>query len=123
MVDTATVHTAEQILAQLFIAFGQGAGTMIVSLEAIEAATREYKPAIEKSAHKWNEIVLATLEYARAVGRIAAFQAIQGGRNVISEGDWRAAADQVYEQANKVKTPYLFCPICMGAPFPGSVGV
>jgi len=112
MVVTAPGPIVEQILAQVFIAFGQGAGTMTVAHDAIDAARQEYADGIAASAPRWNEIALPTLEYARAIGRVAAYLAVKDGRNVISKGDWIEAAKQVAQHPDKT---YRFCPICMGA--------
>ncbi|OLC76698.1 MAG: hypothetical protein AUH72_18460 [Acidobacteria bacterium 13_1_40CM_4_65_8] len=112
MVVTAPGPIVEQILAQLFIAFGQGAGTMTVSHEAIAAARNLYINRIPEFENKWDEIALQSLEYARAIGRVAALRAVQHGRNVISKDDWIEAAKQVAQHPDKT---YRFCPICMGA--------
>jgi hypothetical protein len=83
-----------EILAQIFIAFGQGAGTMIVSREAIRAGTRDYVRLVGAHLDRWDEIEFQTIEYARGLGRVAAHLAVGEAQHVILERHYRAASER-----------------------------
>jgi hypothetical protein len=74
-------------LGQSLIAFGQGAGTMPASAEAVEAIIEDYLPNDDQVA-SWPDDVLVVLEYARSAGRIAASRAASAGRGCINARDW-----------------------------------
>lgn len=110
MAETITVDAGtHEVLAQMFIAFGQGAG-MSVSREAIRAATRTYAPLARANLTKWGELELQTLEYARTLGRLAAYLALRDGKQVIGEEHYREASERFAAAAGVLAYE---CPLCL----------
>lgn len=101
--DGDSTHT---IGLQLAMAFGQGAGTMLATSEALMAAFTPYAAAFEEKAERWVEFELKALEYARALGQVAAYAAASNRRCVIDAEDVRYALSVV--QSNTVR-PLLVC--------------
>ena len=97
----STVH---EILVQLFIAFGQGAGTMRVSRETIAAATRDYVDRIEQHVDRWESIQVQTLDVARSLGRLSAHLALLDAGDVI--------LPKHYEGASRHSERMAPCPFC-----------
>jgi hypothetical protein len=95
------------ILALIHMAFGQGAGTMIATPEAVRAGEAAYEKVL--SPRNWDENALAVLEYSRAVGRVAAHIATDAASPIIDAKHVRAAIKKVgVNQAGPVRCP--FCP-------------
>jgi len=80
-------YTQEGVMAQIFVAFGQGTGVTRVSPDAAEALRALYFDAItaDIASTRWSGE--AVLERIRALGRLAAFQALQRGDTVVSAAD------------------------------------
>jgi hypothetical protein len=97
-----------QVLVQLLVAFGQGAGTLHVSGEVVAAATDYYSPRLRKDLARWEEYELRALEFARGLGRLAAHVALHEGSDRILL--------KHYEEARGRFTPYWECPYCLTAP-------
>ena len=76
---------------QLAMAFGQGAGTMLATSAALLAAFTPYAAAFEHRAERWAEFELRAVEYARALGQVAACSAASNRRCVIDVKDVRYA--------------------------------
>jgi hypothetical protein len=72
------VYTREGIMAQIWVAFGQGTGTIRVSQEAAWALRELYYDAIDETALSvWESEAVQVLERIRAIGRLAAALAIE----------------------------------------------
>jgi hypothetical protein len=93
-----------RILMLISMAFGQGAGTMRATPDAVDAATADYRRLIEQSTEPWEVIELSTLELARSVGRFAAHVATADGRDVIEK--------RHYVEARRKLRPTIRCSFC-----------
>lgn len=98
--------TPQTIGLQLAMAFGQGAGAMLATSEALLTAYNAYLPSFERKAGEWPEHELRSLQYARALGFLAAFTAAQNGRAVIDVEDVRTALGNV--RHNRLR-PLMLC--------------
>jgi hypothetical protein len=100
-------YTQEGIMAQIWIAFGQGAGAIRVSHDAALELYRWYYDAITPDIihERWKTDAVQVLDRMRAIGRLAALKAASSGSTVITPRD-------IYESAVRVQetsmTPY--CP-------------
>jgi hypothetical protein len=95
------------ILALIHMAFGQGAGTMIATPEAVRAGEAAYERVL--SPREWDKNALAVLEYSRAVGRVAAHLATDEASPLIDAKHVKAAIKKVaVRQTGVVRCP--FCP-------------
>jgi hypothetical protein len=105
-------YTQEGIMAQIWIAFGQGAGAVRVSHDAAMELYRWYHDAITPDIihERWQTDAVQALERIRAVGRRAALMAASAGSTVINPQD-------VYESASKVQAVSL-TPLCPPEPVP-----
>jgi hypothetical protein len=96
------------MFCQLVAAFGQGAGTMNVTREAVSAITDTYWPVIASQTNLDNGLLQA-LEYARGLGRVAAARALADGYNLVRPQDFQAAAEAL--QRHRVAL-LQDCPYC-----------
>jgi hypothetical protein len=103
-------YSQEGIMAQIWIAFGQGAGAIRVSQEAALELRRWYYDAITPQVvdQRWETDAVHVLERIRAIGSLAAQKATSTGATVITQ-------TEVYESASAVQAVSLtdLCP-----PFP-----
>jgi hypothetical protein len=108
-------YTQEGIMAQIWIAFGQGAGAIRVSQDAALELYRWYYDAItpEIVHERWRTDAVQALDRIRAIGRLAALKAAQAGSTVITPYD-------IYESASAVQKRSL-TPLCPPEPLPLSV--
>ena len=108
-------YTQEGIMAQIWIAFGQGAGAIRVSHEAALELQRWYYGAIttEVIDKRWKTDAVQVLDRIRAIGRLAALKAAHAGSTVIKPQD-------VYESAGTVQEMSL-TPLCPPEPLPLSL--
>ncbi len=108
-------YTQEGIMAQIWIAFGQGAGAIRVSQEAAMELQRWYHDAItpEIVNQRWKTDAVQVLDRIRAIGRLAALKAAGAGSTVIKPED-------VYDSASTVQQMSL-TPLCPPEPLPVSV--
>jgi hypothetical protein len=90
-------YTQEGIMAQIFVAFGQGTGATRVSQEAALALRTQYFATITPVvvSTRWATEAVQVLERIRAIGKLAAFLALQRGDTVISAADVLSAALKV----------------------------
>lgn len=95
-------YTQEGIMAQIFVAFGQGAGATRVSHDAAVALRTHYFDWITPQVigTRWTTDAVQALERVRAIGKLAAFQALQRGDTVISSADVESAAAKVELASN-----------------------
>lgn len=104
-------YTKEGIMAQVWIAFGQGTGAIRVSQNAALELHRWYWDAITDEVVKdWGTWSLQVLDRIRAIGSLAALKAILLGSPTIN-------AMMVYEAAVTVQT-LSDTPICPNIPPP-----
>lgn len=100
-------YTQEGIMAQIWIAFGQGAGTIRVSQDAAMELRRWYFDAItpEIIDQIWETEAVQVLDRIRAIGSLAALKATTAGATAISPMI-------VYESASAVQdsSDTDFCP-------------
>ena len=103
----------QSIGLQLAMAFGQGAGTMLATAEALLAAFETYAAAFENRAGNWQAFELRAIEYARALGQAAAWSALSQRRCIIDVADVRAAFGTV--KRNTLR-PLQLCDLTPGRP-------
>lgn len=105
-------YTQEGIMAQIWIAFGQGAGAIRVSHDAaLELYQWYYDKITPYIIHeRWQTDAVQVLDRMRAIGRHAAYLATRDGSTVIKPA-------YVYEAATKVQAQSL-TPLCPPAPEP-----
>ena len=91
------VYSQEGIMAQILIAFGQGSGATRVSHDAAVALRTHYFGSITPDVigNRWAGEAVQVLERIRAIGKLAAFQAMQRGDTVVSADDVETAAVKV----------------------------
>jgi hypothetical protein len=98
-------------MAQVYVAFGQGAGAVRVSQEAALELHRWYYNAItEDVVTNWGSWALQVLDRIRAIGSLAALKATELGSPTIT-------VTQVYESALQVQVQ-SDTPICPSPPPP-----
>ena len=107
-------YTQDGIMAQVYVAFGQGTGAIRVSQEAALELHRWYYNAITPDVvTNWGAWALQVLDRIRAIGSLAALKAILQGSPTIT-------VMQVYESAVQVQaesdTP--ICPLVPPPPLP-----
>jgi hypothetical protein len=107
-------YTQEGIMAQIWIAFGQGAGAIRVSQDAALELRRWYFNAITPQviAKEWETEAVQVLDRIRAIGSLAALKATSAGGTAITPME-------VYESASAVQETSL-TPLCPPAPDPPS---
>jgi hypothetical protein len=96
----------ETVLAQFYIAFGQGAGSLFVQPDCIAAVRTEFEKKIWPNIRQWDAAALSALEYVRTVGRVCAFRAIAEGTNLISA---RHLAEALAMVGKNAVGPFLIC--------------
>jgi hypothetical protein len=98
---------AEDILAQMHVAFGQGAGALGVMTEATAALQERYRVIVGADlVGRWEEAGGQLLERVRAVGRLAAHRASEAGHDRISRAVFLGATLTVEAASD--------CPHCPG---------
>jgi hypothetical protein len=105
--------TPQSIGLQLAMAFGQGAGTMLATPRALMAAFNTYAEAFTDRAESWSAFELRAVEYARALGQVAAWTAVDNGRCIIDLADVRAALTVVQRNVHR---PLSLCDLTPGFP-------
>lgn len=77
-------YTKEGIMAQVWIAFGQGTGAIRISQDAALELHRWYWDAItDEVVENWGLWSLQVLDRIRAIGSLAALKAVQQGSPTI----------------------------------------
>ena len=85
----------DHVLWQAIAAFGQGAGMMRVSRDALAALEKKYRKVFPEVAKVWENESGQVLERLRLIGIAAAAHAIQKGKASVSAKDFEIAA-QLY---------------------------
>ena len=100
----------EEIMFQLAAAFGQGAATMLVDVEGVRAVKSRFDEAIAAyGKERWSGDVLVGCEWARAVGRFAAYAATSRGHLSITSQDIGTAIETI----DRIReAPFGACPFC-----------
>jgi len=100
-------YSQEGIMAQIWIAFGQGAGAIRVSQDAALELRRWYYDAITPQVvdQQWETEAVQVLDRIRAIGTLAALKATSSGATAITP-------KEVYESASTVQATSLtdLCP-------------
>ena len=87
--------TTFRTLGRIFVAFGQGAGQLTVSDDALEAAFDDYAPRIERS-EDWSAAWPTVLGVARLMGQAAAEHALREGQVLITAENYAAARTLIH---------------------------
>lgn len=99
-------YTRDGIMAQIWIAFGQGTGALRVSQDAALELRRWYYEAItDEIVESWESWALQVLDRIRAIGSLSALSAIQQGSPTISATMVHQAAVQVQLQSDTPLCP------------------
>lgn len=85
----------EEIVAQVFIAFGQGAGPLRVPRKTVRSMHDYLGRFAAKALPRWDADGTEALERVRLMGRLAAQLAVAAGRLEISAADFARSADTV----------------------------
>jgi hypothetical protein len=99
-------YTRDGIMAQIYVAFGQGSGAVRVSKDVCTALRKRYYGRIDQGVLKdWETLAIQVLERFRALGRLMALNAGLAGKTNLVGADVDSAARTVERQSS---TP--FCP-------------
>ncbi len=100
-------YTQDGIMAQIWVAFGQGTGAIRVSQEAALELHRWYFAAItpEIVAGTWDTAALQVLDRIRTIGSLAALKAVSAGATAISPQNVYEAAATVQESSGTPLCP------------------
>ena len=99
-------YTRDGIMAQIYVAFGQGTGTVRVSQDVCAALRDRYYGSIDDAVLKdWETLALQVLERFRALGRLMALGAGMSGRTNIAGKDVETAARMVELESNTPLCP------------------
>lgn len=95
-------YTKDGIMAQIYVAFGQGAGAIRVSQDAALELHRWYYDAItpEVVDVEWAAQALQVLDRIRAIGSLAALKATGSGSTAINPANVYESAIQVQETSD-----------------------
>jgi hypothetical protein len=95
-------YTQAGIMAQIWVAFGQGSGLIRTSQAAVLALHTRYFDHIEQSGiiPVWGENAVQVLERIRTIGKVAAFRAMERSATIVSEADVIAAMDSVERESD-----------------------
>ena len=100
-------YTQDGIMAQIWIAFGSGAGAIRVSQEAALELRRWYFDAITPQVidQKWGAQSVQVLDRIRAIGSLAALKATTAGATTISPQEVYDAASAVQDTSDTELCP------------------
>lgn len=89
-------YTIDGVMAQIWVAFGQGTGAVRVGHEAAWALRELYYDAIDETVLSvWESEAVQVLERIRTIGRLAAALALEQAQIAISRETVLAAAAAV----------------------------
>jgi hypothetical protein len=93
-------YTRDGVMAQIFVAFGQGTGSVRVSQDACAALHGQYYDRITDDViANWDTWGVQVLERFRALGRLMALNAGAAGKTNIVGADVESAARTVESQS------------------------
>ena len=100
-------YTQLGIMAQIWVAFGQGTGSVRISQKAVMALHEKYFEHIEKIGitNFWGTEAVQVLERIRAIGRLAAMKAAQRADTTISAEDVSTASAAVQYESDTAHCP------------------
>jgi hypothetical protein len=100
-------YTQEGIMAQIWIAFGAGAGAIRVSQEAALELRRWYFDAITQQVidRLWETEALQVLDRIRVIGNLAALKATSLGSTAVTPQNVYDSASSVQEKSDTVLCP------------------
>jgi methionyl-tRNA formyltransferase len=100
-------YTKDGIMAQIYVAFGQGAGAIRVSQDAALELHRWYYDAITPQVVdvEWSTQALQVLDRIRAIGSLAASKATNQGATAISPQIVYESAIQVQQTSDTELCP------------------
>lgn len=94
-------YTRDGIMAQIYIAFGQGTGPLRVSQDTCSALHARYYDLItDEVVNEWENEAVQVLERIRAIGRLMAVNATSQGRTRIQGSDVVKAAQTVETESD-----------------------
>lgn len=97
----ATAYTRDGIMAQIFVAFGQGTGPVRVSQDVCTALSDLYQGRItDEVIDRWETLAVQVLERFRALGRLMALNASRAGSTSIAGGEVETSAQIVERQSD-----------------------
>lgn len=98
------------ITAQVFAAFGQGSGPVLLTTDAAQFLLDHFVPKLQGHAAEWSRIALLTCEHARQLGRIAAALASKAGVTEIEKAQAQEAVRTMHASAERGGVAP--CPVC-----------
>lgn len=111
-------YTEEEIMGQIYVAFGQGTGNMRVSHKVCGALKGRYARFITDDVKNklWETEGVQALERIRALGRLMAVKASLAGKTVIQDDIFTTSAQAIEQES---LPPSLTSALCGGDPPPG----
>ena len=103
--DSDSDYSNVGIMAQIWVAFGQGTGTTRTSQKATLALHARYFEHIDKHRHEWGPNAVQVLERIRAIGTVAAYKELGRGDTTISEADVNEAIAAVEHESDSSWCP------------------
>jgi len=99
-------YTRDGIMAQIYVAFGQGTGTVRVSQDVCAALRNRYYGRIDNAVlEDWETLAIQVLERFRALGRLMALNAGIAGKTNLAGTDVETAAQTIERQSNTPLCP------------------
>ena len=99
-------YTKDGVMAQIWVAFGQGTGAIRVSQEACWVLHDLYYDHIDEDVlNEWETAAVQALERVRAIGSLAALLASTIGSTVISPTNVTTAASTVQQTSGTPMCP------------------
>ncbi|HVT57751.1 MAG TPA: hypothetical protein VHR45_05070 [Thermoanaerobaculia bacterium] len=93
-------YTRDGIMAQIYVAFGQGTGPLRVSQATCVALHDQYYQRITETVlEQWDREAVHVLERIRAIGRLMALQAGTAGQTTLVDANLKEAATSVETQS------------------------
>ncbi len=104
--EDAVDYTRDGIMAQIYVAFGQGTGTVRVSQDVCMALRKRYYGRIDQGVLRdWETLAVQVLERFRALGRLMALNAGMAGRTNLAGADVESAAQSIERQSSTPLCP------------------
>ena len=98
-------YSKEGIMAQIWVAFGQGTGMTRASQKAVMVLHAKYFEHIDKHLEEWGPNAVQVLERIRTIGKVAAHRAVGRADTTISEADVTEAIDAVEHESDSSWCP------------------
>ena len=95
-----TAYTQEGVMAQIWVAFGQGTGMTRTSQKSVMALKTRYFAEIPGHLEEWGDNAVQVLERIRVIGKVSALKATERGSTVIAEEDVNAAIMAVERESD-----------------------